>query len=144
MGDWFAEETKVDQVTLEKFDAMVKDYFDNKEAAEKIEKQLTAQNKKIMAMQSKLLAYLDQLGITKHSTSRGSIIKVETTSFSPPDGEEREEILQHLKETGKYDAVMAFNKQKFSAWYKAEKAENPQFYLKGVEPVVTTYIKKGK
>jgi hypothetical protein len=144
LESWFEEEIKVDAVTLQNFDVMVKNYFDEKEKAEEIEAALTQQNKKIMAMQSKLIAYLDHQSITKHTTSRGSIIKVETRTYKPPDGEEKENLLQHLRESGNYDAVMAFNAKKFSAWYKTEKENNPEFNLSGVEPVITTYIRKGK
>lgn len=142
--EWYESSTAPDSVTIQDFDKYVDQYLDEKEIALGIEDQLTTQNKKVMAMQGKLMEYLDVMGKAKHITSRGSISKVETTSWKAPEGEERLGLVQFLKEKDQYDNVMAFNAKKFSSWYSAERESNPGFRFNGVEQATTKYIRFNK
>jgi hypothetical protein len=144
MSQWFETTTEVDKVSIEEFDKYVEEYLAAKKVADEIEETLTAQNKKVMAMGGKLMSYLDLLGKTKHVVSSGSITKVETKSWNPPEGEGKEDLIMMLKEKGEYDSVVSFNSRKFSTWYDAEKEANPDFEIQGVEQKVTKYIRFNK
>ena len=141
MQEWYETEVAPEAVTVQDFDKFVDQYLDESDKADEIKDTLTEQNKKVMAMQGKLMEYLSVMGKTKHITSRGSISKVETTSWKAPEGELREATIQILKDTGKYDSVMAFNAAKFSSWYTTEKDSSPDFRLEGVEQKITKYIR---
>ncbi len=137
--EWFEAETSIDETTLAEFDKYVAEYLAERAVAEKIESELTEQNKKLQKMQDKLLAYLDAQGKSKHVTSAGTISRVSKVQWKAPEGEGREEILELLRKTGRYDSVMAFNANKFSAWYAQEIEQGHQ--LPGVEKKETTYIR---
>lgn len=144
MSEWFNSDMTVANFSAEDFDKFVNEYLSERVIAEEIEARLTEQNKKLMAMQGKLMEFLEQQGKEKHVTSMGTIARVETTQYRAPEGEGREAVVQYLKDTGKFDNVVAFNVAKFSSWYKAEKETNPSFDLAGVEQKVTKYIRFNK
>ena len=142
--EWFEAAVDPDAVTVQKFDEYVDEYLTEKAKATKLDDELTEQNIRVMAMSSKLMEYLALMGKTKHVTSKGTINKIETSSWQPPEGEQREAIIQTLKDNGQYDNVMAFNAKKFSSWYAEEKAANPEFKFAGVEAKITKYIRFNK
>ena len=140
MSAWFDASTSPDQVTLEQFDKYVEEYLAKREEADRLEAELTEQNKKLQAMSTKLMEYLDVMGKKKHVTRLGTITKVETTAYKAPEGEGREDLYQLLRDRGQYDNVMAFNAKKFSSWYKAELDADPTFRVQGVEQTSNKYI----
>ena len=144
MDEWYDSAVTPDAVTLSDFDKYVDEYLSESEKADEINAVLTTQNKKVMSMQTKLMEYLDVMGKKKHITAKGTITKIETSSYKAPEGENREKMIQFLKEHDKYDSIMAFNAAKFSSWYKTELEANPNFRFEGVEPKTTRYIKKTK
>lgn len=144
MQQWFDSSVTPDAVTLSEFDNYVDEYLAEREIAEALDEKLTEQNKKIMAMSNKLIEFLDLMSKKKHVVAQGTILKIETTKWKPPEGEGRENILDYLRKEGKYDSVMAFNAAKFSSWYKAEKEANPEFNFEGVELTSSRYIKFNK
>jgi hypothetical protein len=144
MESWFDSATTPDNVTVQDFDKYVEEYLSERRIADDIEEKLTAQNKKVMAMSSKLMEFLDVMGKTKHVVPSGTIQKIETSQWRPPEGEGRENIIQILKDNGQYDDVTSFNAAKFSSWYKAEQEGDPDFSLAGVEKKITKYIKFNK
>ena len=142
---WFNEEVAVDATTLKEFDEYVGDYLAVRAEADALEAQLTGKNKIMQKMQEKLIAYLEAQGKTSHVTPMGTMIAVERTTWKAPDGPERERVVEYLKETNQFDAVMAFNANKFHGWYKAEKESNPEFDLPGVQQASMRYIQfRGK
>jgi hypothetical protein len=144
MNSWFESATTPDNVTVQDFDRYVDEYLSERKIADDLDAKLTEQNKKLMAMSGKLMEFLDIMGKTKHVVSSGSITKVETTQWRPPEGEGRESMIDILKEKGQYDNVTAFNAAKFSTWYKAERDADPSFSISGVEQKITKYIKFNK
>ena len=144
MQEWFEEEATPESVDLKLFDQRVDEFLAEKEKAEALDAELTKQNKKVMAMSTKIMEYLDMLGKKKHHTSKGSIVKVERTEWKAPEGEDRLAVVEMLKERGEYDSIAAFNAKKFNTWYCAELEANPDFKLKGVEQHKTSWLKRGK
>lgn len=144
MDEWFELAVDPDKVTIEAFDKFVDEYLSECEKADSIDAVLTEQNKKVAAMQGKLMEYLDVMGKKKHVTARGTISKIETSTYKPPEGENRETMLQYLRDNGKYDNVMAFNAAKFSSWYKTELEANSSFKFEGVEQKTNKYIRFNK
>ena len=141
LDSWFESAAAPDSVTMEEFDKYVQEFLIERKKKDDIESQLTEQNKKVMSMQGKLIEFLDLMGKTKHVVPEGTISKVETTSWKAPEGEFRENAIQHLRDIGEYDSVMAFNSKKFSSWYKEAIEADPSFHLQGVEQDVTKYIR---
>lgn len=142
---WFDEDVAVDQTTLAEFDQFVKDYLEVRAAADQLEEQLAEKNKIMRKMQEKLIAYLDAQGKTSHVTPLGTMTAVEKTQWKAPEGPERERVIEYLKSHDQFDAVMAFNANKFHGWYKSEKENNPGFDLPGVEQTSIRYIQfRGK
>lgn len=141
LDSWFESTATPDNVTIEEFDKYVQEFLVERKKKDELEAALTEQNKKIMSMQGKLIEYLDLMGKTKHVIPEGTISKVETVSWKPPEGELRESAIQYLRDVGEYDSVMAFNSKKFSSWYKEALEANPSFHLGGVEQDVTKYIR---
>lgn len=142
---WFDEEVAVDGTTLKEFDQYVGEFLKVRAEADELEARLTEKNKIMKKMQDKLMEYLDVQGKTSHVTPMGTMIAIEKTTWKAPEGAERENVLEYLKETGNFDAVMAFNANKFHGWYKSEKENNPEFDLPGVQQTSIRYIQfRGK
>lgn len=139
---WFEEEAKLDEVTIQEFDKYIEEYCVVRDESEEIEKKLAEVNKKLSAMSLKLIEFLEAQGKTSHITRSGKITVVTKTTWKAPEGEERQEVIELLKERGLYDNVMAFNAAKFSSWFSSEKESNPEFDLKGVEQKITKYIRR--
>lgn len=144
MQQWFDSSTTPDNVTVQEFDKYVDEYLAERKVADALDEKLTEQNKKLMAMSGKLMEFLDIMGKTKHVVAQGSIQKVETSQWRPPEGEGKQALVEQLKESGEYDNIVAFNANKFSSWYGAQRDADPTFQLDGVEQKVTKYIKFNK
>lgn len=140
MNAWFEEAFELNEATLAEFDKYVEEFCVVKDAQVKKEKELTELNKKLQKMQIKLISFLEEQGKTSHVTRIGTIGVVTRTQWKAPEGEGREDVLEYLRKSGKYDVVMTFNANKFSSWFSAEKNSNENFDLKGVEQKVTKYI----
>lgn len=137
---WFESDDSVDSVTLAEFDKYITEYLQVREEKDAIEERLTEQNKKLKKMESKLIEFLDAQSKTSHITAKGKINCVERTTWKAPEGEQREFVVEYLKEKGLYDSVTAFNANKFSGWYENERSNNPNFNLQGVEQNTIRYI----
>lgn len=148
LENWFEQEIKPDEITLQKFEEFVKEYMVVRKEADALEEQATLVNKKLMLMNQRIIEYLELQGKESHELPEagGRITRVETKKWKAPDSELRLPLIEHLKETGQYDAVMAFNAAKFSSWYQQEKESNPEFNFNGVEQTSTKYLRytKGK
>lgn len=140
--EWFDEDTKIDEVTLQEFDTYIEEYCVERDKAEEAERILAEINKRISSMSLKLIEYLEAQGKTSHITRNGKITVVTKTTWKAPEGEGRQEVIELLKQKGLYDNVMAFNAAKFSSWFSSEKESNPEFDLKGVEQKITKYIRR--
>lgn len=140
MKEWFAEDVSLDSATLAEFDQYVEEYCKVKDEQEAKEAELSAVNKKLQAMQTKLISYLEAQGKTKHVSRVGTISVVSRVQWKAPEGEGRDDVIQYLKARDQYDAVMAFNANKFSSWFSQERESNPNFDLKGVEQKLIKYI----
>jgi hypothetical protein len=145
MKEWFESEAEVDAVTMASFDQYVKEWADQRKIKDDLEEVLKSANKKLKAMEGKLIEFLDAQQKDAHVIPAGRITVVERKSWKAPEGELREAAVDKIKEMGVYDAVMAFNSAKFSSWYEQERQSNPNFDLKGVEQSSLRYIQfRGK
>lgn len=134
LNNWFDDEAAtVDSTTLANFEKMIEDYLAVRDEQAKIELQLTEKNKVLQKMEAKLRSYFEAQGLTKFATRAGLLLMNERVTYKAPEGEGREACLEKLRESGQIDAVMGFNANKFSSWYKAQVAAEPEFTIPGVK-----------
>jgi hypothetical protein len=139
--EWFEEEVKVDAVTVADFQKYCASYLEVRKAADELDRQLTEKNVTLQKMQTKLIEYMTAQGISKYETPYGTIQAIEKNTWKASEGDARQEVVEHLKAIGQYDAITAFNANKFHGWFKAEKESNPGFHLPGVELNTIKYIR---
>lgn len=140
MKEWFDEETVIDSATMKEFDEYVLQYLKIREEVDALETTLSLLNKNKKKMEEKLTSYLEAQGKSSHITPMGKIICVTKNMWKAPEGPERESIVEYLKEHDSYEAVTAFNANKFHAWFSEEKFNNPEFDLPGVAQSSTKYV----
>lgn len=140
-NEWFEQEAKVDAVTVADFQKYCAEYLVVRKEADEIDRKLTEKNITLKKMQGKLIEFMTAQGITKYETPYGTIQSIEKNTWKAPEGDGRQNVVEHLKEIGQYDAVTAFNANKFHGWYAAELEANPEFQLPGVELNTINYIR---
>lgn len=140
MNEWFDDQVDISSASMAEFDKYVEQYLAVRAEADELDAQLTEKNKIMKAMSEKLIAYLDEQGKESHVTPKGTITSVSRETWKAPEGAEREKVIEYLKEHDAFDAVMAFNANKFHAWYNSERENNPGFDLPGVTQNAIRYI----
>jgi len=140
MLQWFAEEAKISDYSLKEFDKCIEEYLAQRKLRDSAEETLTGINKTLMRMEQKIIAFLEEHGKTSHVTPTGKINFINRKTFSLVDESHKQEAIEYLKQRDKFDEVVAFNSNKFHAWYTTEKEHNPEFCLPGVELKETKYI----
>lgn len=141
IGDWFDDEAKtVDTTTLANFEMMINDYLKVQDEKSALEDQVSAKNVVLQKMLGKLKNYFEAQGLTSFKTRGGILILNQKTMYKAPEGEEREVVMQALRDGGMIDQVMGFNAGKFSSWYSAQTNEDKNFRLPGVRLEETVYM----
>lgn len=141
MQEWFDEEVSIDTATMQEFDNHIAEYLGIRKKADDLEELLSEINKTKKKMEEKITAYLEAQGKDSHITPMGKINCVTKETWKAPEGPEREYVIEYLKANEAYDAVTAFNANKFHAWFNQEKENNPEFDLPGVAQNSIRYIR---
>lgn len=141
LGNWFEDEAlTVDSTTLANFEKMIDEYLFVRSEQEALDEQSKAKGVILRKMEAKLKSHFEAQGLTNFKTRSGNLILNERVMYKAPEGEEREAVLQKLREEGEIDNVMGFNANKFSSWYKAQLDAGLIDFLPGVKEERLQYM----
>jgi hypothetical protein len=141
LTEWFEDEAQgVSETTLAEFDKRVSEYLTVREERDRLDGLISEVNKKLSKMEGKLRNYLEAQGVSSYNTRMGKLIINERTTFKAPEGEERQTVIEKLREDGELENVLGFNAAKFSSWYKAQLETDKTFQLPGVKEDKLVYV----
>lgn len=133
------ENTPRTPVTVTEMDQLAEQIFAQDEVIEEIKARLTAENKKLMALEQKFASYLEETGRKNFPTPKGTISFRETWRFNlPKSDEDKAAFSGWLKEQGLYEAYVTFNSNSYNSlllteWKNAEKeGRGMDFHIPGV------------
>ena len=128
---------------MEAMDKLAEELFAQDAKIEEMKKLLTVENKKLMALEQKFAAFLEESGRKNYPSPKGTISFRETWRFNlPKSDEDKAAFSGWLKEQGLYEAYVTFNSNSYNSlllteWKNAEKeGRGMEFSIPGVpEPV---------
>jgi hypothetical protein len=129
-----------------------KAYFEQKARIEAMKEALTEENKKLMQIEGKLAAVLDELGWKSFRSPHGTVGIKEIWSYRlPKTPEDKSAFFDYLKERGVFENLVSVHSQTFQSFCAAEaraaKEEGRLPSIPGVDaPALhkSLYHRKGK
>ena len=138
-----------DDPKVRELDALCAEIFDQKDKIEEMGKLVTVENKKLMELEAKALAYLDELERDNYRSPRGTISYKQGWRFNLPETDEAKlAFFDYLREKGLYDRYATVHSAAYNAYCNAEfeaaiaDGRGMEFSLPGV-PAPKEYKKLG-
>ena len=129
----------MEDVTLREFEALIEEAYKLKTAKEELEAQAEAIGAKLTAVQTQLLAFMEQFEKTSYKSKFGNIIRVQKSSVKvPKDPEAKAQFFAYLEAKGIKEDLLTVNSMTLNSFYKAEKeaaiaAGAEEFSIPGLE-----------
>ena len=108
-------------ISIEMFDGLISELNQQKIVCSTIKEKLTEENKKMMALESKVLGYLEELGRDEYRSNVASVSKMEQWNFRLPESPiDKKLFFDYLKEQNLFDAMATVQSQSYNAFCRSK------------------------
>jgi hypothetical protein len=108
-------------ITVHELNALAATIRDKRREADEIEKEFKKKKRELEDLYKHAMIHFDALEIDKWSLKGvGTIYTDNRVQWTVPKGESREKLFAHLREIGRYEALITINSQTFNAYCNDE------------------------
>jgi len=140
MNDWF-EEKDIDNISLKELEDLCGNYADLRELKDEKKAELKEIENNLLRAQEEILSVFEKFGKQKYDSSSGLISTSERLSVRMPQGQDKEDFFNYLKEQNLFEDMATIHSRTLTSFYKAEMeaSTNPvDFKMPGITEVTLT------
>jgi len=94
--------------------------FRLKNAIKEIENSVKPLQEELELLEREIVAELEEQGLTSFPSRSGLIVKTVRTSVKIPQGDDKFQFFDYLRERGQFEALATVNSAQLNKWYKEE------------------------
>lgn len=137
--EWPTEEKPLSELTLKEVEDIAKTYREKREEIDQQKQVLSALEEERKALERKLVSILEGNQKSSYDSAVGRISLGYRTSIRVPQGDDRAEFFNYLREKGVFEEMITVNSQTLNAFYKQEEqlareeGRGMEFHIPGIK-----------